>query len=173
MSPRTRGSLRLRLEAFERLGAVRRLAADCLFAPVRRFVAVRCLVVVRRFAAVRRFNGARFFRDERDAAASFLRFAISCLLSETSTLSKKIFPQRGVVRCEGAIKCVSLARISLCRLNYWDHPRTQHQLRNCRQERASMSKSRLCELQGNRAIQSPEHRLSPLASEVVSDRPKD
>ena len=125
MSPRTRGSLRLRLEAFERLGAVRRFAADCLFASVRRFVAVRCLAVVRRFAAVRRFNGARFFRDERDAAASFLRFAISCLLSETSTLSKKIFPQRGAVRCEGAIKCVSLARISLCRLNNWDHPRAQ------------------------------------------------
>ena len=101
MSPRTRGSLRLRLEAFERLGAVRRFAADCLFAPVRRFVAVRCLAVVRRFAAVRRFNGARFFRDERDAAASFLRFAISCLLSETSTLSKKIFPQRGSYKVRG------------------------------------------------------------------------
>jgi hypothetical protein len=83
------------LEAFERLGAVRGFAADCLFAPSRRFVAVRCLAVVRRFAAVRRFGGIRFFRDERDAAARFLRFAIGCLQSEISTLSKKICSHRG------------------------------------------------------------------------------
>jgi hypothetical protein len=95
MSPRTRGSLRLRLEAFERLGAVRRFAADCFFALVRRFVTVRRLAVVRRFAAVRRFTGVRFFRDERDAAERFLRFAINCLPSEASTLSKKISSHRG------------------------------------------------------------------------------
>jgi hypothetical protein len=88
------------LEAFERLGAVRRFAADCFFALVRRFVAVRRLAVVRRFAAARRFNGARFFRDERDAAARFLRFAIGCLLSESSTLSKKISSQSGST-CKG------------------------------------------------------------------------
>jgi hypothetical protein len=86
------------LEALERLGAVRRFAADCLFAPVRRFVAGRRLAVMRCFAAVRRFNGARFFRDERGAAARFLRFAIGCLLSEISILSKKICSQRGNVR---------------------------------------------------------------------------
>jgi hypothetical protein len=83
------------LEAFERLGAVRGFAADCLFALSRRFVAVRRLAVVHRFAAVRRFNGARFFRDERDAVARFLRFAIGCLQSEIGTLSKKICSHRG------------------------------------------------------------------------------
>jgi hypothetical protein len=61
-------------------------------------VAVRRLAVVCRLAAVRRFNGARFFRDERGAAARFLRFAIGCLLSEISILSKKICSQRGNVR---------------------------------------------------------------------------
>ena len=96
MSPRTRGSLWLRLEALERLGAVRRLAADCTFALVRRFVAVRRLAVFCGFAVVLRFNGARFFRDKRDVAARFLRFAIGCLLSEISILSKG--SQRGNVR---------------------------------------------------------------------------
>jgi hypothetical protein len=76
------------LEALERLGAVRRFSADFLFALVRRFVAVRRLGVVRRLAVVRRFNGARFFRDERDAAARFLRFAICCLPSAADMLSK-------------------------------------------------------------------------------------
>src|SRR5215472_16538409 len=98
MSPRTRGSLLLRLEALERLGAVCRLAADCTFALVRRFVGVRRLAVVCGFAAVRRFNGARFFRDKRDVAARFLRFAIGCFLSEISILTKKICSQRGNVR---------------------------------------------------------------------------
>src|SRR5262245_34415616 len=95
MSPRTRGLLWLRLEALERLGAVRRLAADCTFALVRRFVAVRRLAVVCGFAAVRRFNGARFFRDKCDVAARFLRFAIGCFLSEINILSKKTCSQRG------------------------------------------------------------------------------
>src|SRR5262249_43187948 len=106
MSPRTRGSLWLRLEALERIGAVRRLAADCTFALVRRFVAVRRLAVVCGFAAARRFNGARFFRDKRDVAARFLRFAIGCFLSEISILSKG--SQRGNVR-----KSISTQRVRI------------------------------------------------------------
>ena len=71
-APRFRGGLRLAPVA--RLAIGRRFAAGRLFALVRRFP------VVRRFAVVRRFTGRRFFRDEREVAARFLRFAICCLL---------------------------------------------------------------------------------------------
>jgi hypothetical protein len=78
-----------------RLAAGRRLALGRRFPVVRRFEVARRFVVVRRFAGVRRFTGRRFFRDEREVAARFLRFAICCLLIRASTLTKKIFPQRG------------------------------------------------------------------------------
>jgi hypothetical protein len=65
-------------------GALRRVSAAVRVAAAnRRFAAGRrlALAVVRRFEVVRRFTGRRFFRDERDVAARFLRFAIYCLLS--------------------------------------------------------------------------------------------
>ena len=71
----------LRLAALARLAVGRRFAAGGRLTLVRRLVAVRRLAVVRRLAAVRRFAGVRFFRDEREVAARFLRFAICCLLS--------------------------------------------------------------------------------------------
>jgi hypothetical protein len=89
VAPPFRGGLRL--AAFERR------AGDCRFAPVRRLglvprlVAVRRLAVVRRFvvvrrlAVVRRFACVRFFRDDREVAARFLRFAI-CRLSDRTLL---------------------------------------------------------------------------------------
>jgi hypothetical protein len=52
-----------RLAALERLADGRRLAVD------------------RRFRLVRRFTCALFFREEREVAARFLRFAICCLQS--------------------------------------------------------------------------------------------
>jgi hypothetical protein len=111
MSRRTRASLPLRLVALERLGAVRRFPADCVFALEPRVVAVRRLAVVRCLAAVRRFNGAGFFRDERDAAVRFLRFATGCLLTENSTLSKKISSKRGgTFPTNRDIKVVSLVQ---------------------------------------------------------------
>ena len=64
------------------MAAGRRFAAGRDFALVRRFPVVRRFEVARRFAVfrcfamVRRFSGFRFFRDERDVAARFLRFAI-------------------------------------------------------------------------------------------------
>jgi hypothetical protein len=92
-TPRFWGGLRL-------VAAGRRFTAGRDFALVRRFPVVRRFEVARRFAVfrclamVRRFSGFRFFRDERDVAARFLRFAIvgSCW---GSTLAKKIFSQRG------------------------------------------------------------------------------
>jgi hypothetical protein len=74
-TPRFWGGLRL-------VAAGRRFAAGRDFALVRRFPVVRRFEVARRFAVfrcfamVRRFSGFRFFRDERDVAARFLRFAI-------------------------------------------------------------------------------------------------
>jgi hypothetical protein len=59
-----------------RFAAVRRLALVPRLVAVRRLAVVRRFVVVRRFAVVRRFTGVRFFRDEREVAARFLRFAI-------------------------------------------------------------------------------------------------
>jgi hypothetical protein len=70
----------LRLAALARLAVGRRFAAGGRLTLVRRLVGRR-LAVVRRLAAVRRFAGVRFFRDEREVAARFLRFAICCLLS--------------------------------------------------------------------------------------------
>jgi hypothetical protein len=71
----------LRLAALACLAVGRRFAAGGRLTLVRRLVALRRLAVVRRLAAVRRFAGVRFFRDEREVAARFLRFAICCLLS--------------------------------------------------------------------------------------------
>ena len=64
-----------------RFASGRRLALVRRFPVVRRFDVARRFAVVRRFAVARRFTGLRFFRDERDVAARFLRFAICCLLS--------------------------------------------------------------------------------------------
>jgi hypothetical protein len=47
------------------------------FPVVRRFDVARRFAVVRRFAVERRFTSVSFFRNERDVAARFLRFAIS------------------------------------------------------------------------------------------------
>ena len=64
------------------VAAGRRFAAGRAFALVRRFPVVRGFEVARRFVVfrcfevVRRFTGFRFFRDEREVAARFLRFAI-------------------------------------------------------------------------------------------------
>jgi hypothetical protein len=70
------------------LAALARRAGDCRFAAGRRLAlvprlvaarplaVVRRFVVVRRFAVVRRFTGVRFFREEREVAARFLRFAM-------------------------------------------------------------------------------------------------
>jgi hypothetical protein len=66
----------LRLAALAGLVGSRRFAATRRLGLVRRLVAVVRFAVVRRLAVVRRFNGVRFFRDERDAAARFLRFAM-------------------------------------------------------------------------------------------------
>ena len=74
-TPRFWGGLRL-------VAAGRRFAAGRAFALVRRFLVVRGFEVARRFAVfrcfevVRRFTGFRFFRDKREVAARFLRFAI-------------------------------------------------------------------------------------------------
>src|SRR6478752_1576248 len=74
-TPRFWGGLRL-------VAAGRRFAAGRAFSLVRRFLVVRGVEVARRFAVsrrfevVRRFTGFRFFRDEREVAARFLRFAI-------------------------------------------------------------------------------------------------
>jgi hypothetical protein len=57
-----------------RLAAV--LAVGRRFGAVRRLVLVRRFVVVRRLAALRRFGVDRFFRDAREVAACFLRFAM-------------------------------------------------------------------------------------------------
>jgi hypothetical protein len=74
-APPFRGGLRL-------VGAGRRFAAGGAFALVRCFPVVRGFEVARRFAVflcfevVRRFSGFGLFRDEREVAARFLRFAI-------------------------------------------------------------------------------------------------
>jgi hypothetical protein len=62
--------------AGRRFAAGRAFALVRCFPVVRRFEVGRRFAVVRRFAAVRRFTCFRFFRDERDVAARFLRFAI-------------------------------------------------------------------------------------------------
>jgi hypothetical protein len=59
---------------FRRLAAV--LAVGWRFGAERRLVLVCRLVVVRRLAALRRFGVDRFFRDAREVAARFLRFAM-------------------------------------------------------------------------------------------------
>ncbi len=77
----------------------RRLAALAgrRLSPVRRLVALRRLVVDRRFEVSRRLAGVRFFRDEREVAARFLRFAICCLQdwAPVTTLPKTVFSQNG------------------------------------------------------------------------------
>jgi hypothetical protein len=70
-----------RLVVGRRFAGGRRLVPVRRFTVVRRFDIARRFAVVRRFAAERRFTGRRFFRDERDVAARFLRFAMCCLLS--------------------------------------------------------------------------------------------
>ena len=116
---RFRDGLRLaalaRLAVGRRFAAGRRLLLVRRFPLVRRFEVARRFAVVRGFAVVRRFTGRRFFRDERDVAARFLRFAICCLLIRASTLTKKIFPQRGDCEPRGGTTAL-LAGTSLCRL---------------------------------------------------------
>ena len=118
-APRFRAGLRsaalARLAGGRRLAAGRRLAFVRRFPVVRRFEVARRFVVVRRFAGVRRFTGRRFFRDEREVAARFLRFAICCLLIRASTLTKKIFPQRGDCEPRGGTTAL-LVGTSLWRL---------------------------------------------------------
>jgi hypothetical protein len=82
------------------------------FEVVRRIAAVRCLAVLRRFAVVRRFTGVRFFRDEREVAARFLRFAISCLKFRPPGLKDNIIPEGGTMSRHNR-GVVSLARLSL------------------------------------------------------------
>ena len=53
------------------------LGGNTSFPSVRRFAVVRRFPEVRRFEVVPRFAGVRFFRDEREVAARFLRFAMS------------------------------------------------------------------------------------------------
>ena len=65
---RFRGGLRLAALVVPAVG--RRFGAERRLALVRRFVAVR------RLAALRRFDVDRFFRDDREVAARFLRFAM-------------------------------------------------------------------------------------------------
>jgi hypothetical protein len=68
--------------AARRFAAGRRLALVRRFPVVRRFEVVPRFPEVRRFDVVPRFAGVRVFRDEREVAARFLRFAICyCLLS--------------------------------------------------------------------------------------------
>jgi hypothetical protein len=83
-----------------RFAAGRRLKLVRRFLVVRGFEVARRFAVVRRFAVARRFTGRRFFRDEREVAVRFLRFAIYCLLIRASTLTKKSLPQSK--NCEGA-----------------------------------------------------------------------
>jgi hypothetical protein len=84
-TPGFRGGLRLEalacLTVDRRFAVERRLVLVRRFTVVRRFEVARRFPLVRCFAAVRRFTGRRFFRDERDVAERFLRFAIYCLLS--------------------------------------------------------------------------------------------
>ena len=97
-TPRFWGGLRL-------VAAGRRFAAGRAFALVRRFLVVRGFEVARRFAVfrcfevVRRFTGFRFFRDKREVAARFLRFAIvgSCWgkYSSKENLPAKRGPRAG------------------------------------------------------------------------------
>jgi hypothetical protein len=75
------------------LALVRRFPVVRRFEVVRRFAAVRCLAVLRRFAVVRRFTVVRFFRKERDVAARFLRFAISCLEFRPPAVKDNIIPE--------------------------------------------------------------------------------
>ena len=65
------------LRAVRRFAAGRRLALVRRFAVVRRFEVAPRFPEVRRFEVVPRFAGVRFFRDEREVAARFLRFAMS------------------------------------------------------------------------------------------------
>jgi hypothetical protein len=102
------------LAGSRRLAGGRRLAVVRRFLVVRRFEVARRFVVVRRFTGVRRFIGRRFFRDEREVAARFLRFAICCLLIRASTLTKKI-SQRGDCEPRGGTTAL-LVGTSLCRL---------------------------------------------------------
>ena len=67
-APRFLGGLRF--AALTRLAGARRFGAGRRLALVRRFV------VVRRLAALRRFGVDCFFRDAREIAARFLRFAM-------------------------------------------------------------------------------------------------
>ena len=98
-APRFLGGLRF--AALARPAEARRFASGRLLALVRRFPVVRRFEVVRRFAAVRRFpvvrrfTVVRFFREERDVAARFLRFAIYLASSLGRPHSKIISSQRG------------------------------------------------------------------------------
>jgi hypothetical protein len=88
-APPFRGGLRLaalaRVAGFRRFAAGRRLALVPRLVAVRPLAVVRRFVVVRRFGVVRRFTGVRLFREERELAARFLRFAI-CRLPELASL---------------------------------------------------------------------------------------
>jgi hypothetical protein len=118
-APRFRAGLRLsalaRLAVGRRFAAGPRLELVRRFPVARRFEVARRFAVVRRFAVARRFTGRRFFRDEREVAARFLRFAIYCLLIRASTLIEKIFLQRGDCEPRGGTTTL-LAGSSLCRL---------------------------------------------------------
>ena len=84
------------------VAAGRRFAAGRAFALVRRFPVVRGFEVARRFAvfrcfeAVRRFTGRRFFRDEREVAARFLRFAIVGSCSGKHSNKENLLAKRGL-----------------------------------------------------------------------------
>ena len=95
MRARFRGGLlfgRLtRLAVGWRFAGGRRLALVRRFPVVRRFVVARRFAIVRRFAVERRFASVPFFRDERDVAARFLRFAMCCLLSGQALQQRKSF----------------------------------------------------------------------------------
>ena len=94
-TPRFWGGLRL-------VAAGRRFAVGRVFALIRRFPVVRGFEVARRFAVFRcfevvgRFTGFRFFRDEREVAARFLRFAIVGSCSGRHSNKEKMNAKRGL-----------------------------------------------------------------------------
>ena len=98
--PRFLADLRLaaptrRLAAGRRFAAGRRLALVERFPVVRRFAVALRFAVVRRSAVVRRFTGRRFFCGTTRTSHTLFTFRHMLPPVRASSLTKKIFLQRG------------------------------------------------------------------------------
>jgi hypothetical protein len=94
-TPRFWGGLRL-VAADRRFAAGRVFALVCRVPVVRRLEVARRFAVFRCFAGVRRFTGFRFFRDKRDVAARFFRFAIVGSCCGRHSNKKNMLAKRGL-----------------------------------------------------------------------------